>query len=198
MGVNGANFIFRGTGGKSPFGTSYVSGSHCGNNDYWRTYSGGHKTTINITEKNYNTGCGGFGYGVGMYNNGGLFGYNSLGMGMYGGGTYGMGMYGAGCYGGGYGGCGGGLSSGAAWTAFGVGAGIGLLASPLGGPIIRGIGTGFKYAGIGIGKAATWTWNTLLKPAGVGIWNGMKAVGSGVGEFFTRCWNACTGKGWTK
>lgn len=97
----------------------------------------------------------------------------------------------------------------------GVGAGIGLLASPLGGPILKGIGTGFKYiglgfkyAGIGIGKAAAWTWNKaikpaatwtydkILKPVGQGIWNGVKAVGKGIGNFFKGCWNWITGKGW--
>lgn len=161
------------------YGRAIPSGSHCGT--YRSFMSGGGNTSVSI--RNYNM------------SNGGCCGTDNIF-----GAAYGTGMYGTGCCHGG----GGGISDGAALTALGVGAGIGLLASPLGGSIMKGIGTGFKYiglgfkyAGIGIGKAATWTWNTLLKPAGQGIWNGIKAAGKGIGEFFTRCKNLCTGKGWT-
>ncbi len=181
----GGNFIFRASGARSPFGSGYVSGSHCGNKAYWAGTGGGYSSRTSINIKQYNYG--------GCYD-GGLFAQ-----------PYGY-----------YGGCpGGGISEKSAWTALGVGAGIGLLASPLGGPILKGIGTGFKYiglgfkyAGIGIGKAAAWTWNKaikpaatwtydkILKPVGQGIWNGVKAVGKGIGNFFKGCWNWITGKGW--
>lgn len=188
MGFNGANFIFRGSGARSPLGSPYVSGSHCGNKAYWAGTGGRSSTFISI--KNYNSGCCGndniFSHGYGNY-----------------GGYYG-GYYGDGCYGG----YGDGISEKGAWWALGIGAGIGLLASPVGGKILRGIGQGFKYAGIGIGKAATWTWNKLIKPAatwtwnsvlkpvGKAIWSGVKAVGQGIGNFFKGCWNWITGKGW--
>ncbi len=148
------------------FGRAIPSGSHCGT--YRSFVSGGGHTNISI--KNYNYGSNGC---CGANNN--IFGM-------------GGGYYSDGCCGGG-----GGISEGAAWTALGVGAGIGLLASPLGKPILKGIGTGFKYiglgfkyAGIGIGKAATWTWNKAIKPAGEFMWNSvLKPVGKAIGNFFS-------------
>ncbi len=187
MGFNGANFVFRGTGARSPFGSGFVSGSHCNNRQFWTGFGGSHSSRVNIDIRNYGAG--------GCYGGGGIFGAG---------------------YGGYYGGCGGGgISEKSALTALGIGAGIGLLASPLGGPILRGIGTGFKYigkgiswVGKGIGNAASWAWNKaikpaatwtydkILKPVGKAIWSGVKAVGTGIGNFFKGCWNWITGKGW--
>ena len=179
----GGNFIFRASGARSPFGSGYVSGSHCGNKAYWAGTGGGYssRTSINIRQYNYGGGCC----------DGGIFGQPYMG-----------GYYGGGCCGGG------GISEKSAWTALGIGAGIGLLASPLGGPILRGIGSACSWVGRGIGKAASWTWNKaikpaatwtydkILKPVGQGIWNGVKAVGKGIGNFFKGRWKRITGKGW--
>lgn len=189
MGGNGANFIFRSSGARSPFGHSYVSGSHCGNKAYWAGMGGKHSSSVSIDIRNYNSG------------------------GCHGGGIWGTGYYGGyGCGGYGYGG---GISEKGALTALGIGAGIGLLTSPLGGTIIGGvgkffggIGKGLAWVGKGIGSAAAWTWNKAIKPAatwtynkvlkpvGKAIWSGVKAVGTGIGNFFKGCWNWITGKGW--
>lgn len=127
------------------FGSKIPSGSHCGT---YRSFgSGGGYTNISIKNYNYgNSGCCGD--------------YNFFGA-----------PYGGGCCCGG----GGGLSESAAWTALGVGAGIGLLASPLGKPILKGIGTGFKYAGRTLWEGGKALVNTFCY-VGKGIWNGIRKI----------------------
>lgn len=131
------------------FGRAIPSGSHCGT--YRSFVSGGGHTNISI--KNYNYGNGGC---CGDYN---IFGAPYMGGGYYGGGCCG----------------GGGISAGAAWTALGIGAGIGLLASPLGRPIMKGIGTGFKYAGRTLWEGGKAIVNTFCY-AGKGILNGIRKL----------------------
>lgn len=57
----------------------------------------------------------------------------------------------------------------------GIGAGIGLLASPLGRPIMKGIGTGFKYAGRTLWEGGKAIVNTFCY-AGKGILNGIRKL----------------------
>lgn len=131
------------------FGRAIPSGSHCGT--YRSFISGGGNTNISI--RNYNTG-------------GGCCGSNNIFGAPYMGGAY----YGGGCCGGGSG-----ISTGAALTALGIGAGIGLLASPLGGPILKGIGTGFKYTGRTLWEGGKALVNTFCY-AGKGILNGIRKL----------------------
>lgn len=185
----GANFIFRGTGGVSHHGWPLPSGSYCGNKSYYHSIAGGGSHSTVIDFRSDNSGC----YG----NYGGCYAdYN---------------MFSSGC-------CGGnGISESGAWTALGVGFGVGLLASPIGGAIFRGIGKGcswllnkaitpaakwtwnsvLKPIGKGIGQAASWTWNKAIKPAAEWTYDKiLKPVGQGIGNFFKGCWNWITGKGW--
>lgn len=189
MGGNGANFIFRASGARSPFGSAYVSGSHCGNRAYWAGTGGGYSSRTSINIKQYNYGGGGC-YG------GGIFGAPYMG-----------GYYGGGCCGGG------GISEKSAWWAFGIGTGVGLLTSPIGGSILRGIGSAFSWVGRGIGKAAswtwnkaikpaaTWTWNSVLKPTGKALWKGISWTGKQIGNTFAYLGkglaNWFTGKKWS-
>ena len=149
----GGNFIFRASGARSPFGTSFVSGSHCGNKAYWGAVGGNYssRTTINI--RNYGSGnccCDGGYYG---------------------------GYYGGGCCGNG-----GGISEKNALWALGIGAGVGLLASPLGGPILKGIGWAGKqlWNGARITGQCLWEGGKALVNtfcyAGRGIWNGIRKL----------------------
>ena len=151
MGYNGANFVFRGNGSVSPFGTTFSSGSYVGQKEKFGGGFGAVRNNLSIDIANYNScnsnyvgGCGGgifdLGYGTGMC------GMDMYGMDMFGGG---------GC-------CHSGIDDKGAGLALGIGFGVGVLASPIGGSIIRGIGTGFKYmgkglawCGRGIGKAAS-------------------------------------------
>ncbi|MCM1010010.1 MAG: hypothetical protein NC390_03905 [Fusobacterium sp.] len=132
------------------FGRAIPSGSHCGT--YRSFMSGGGNTNISI--RNYN------------YGNSGCCGSNNIFGAPYMGGAY----YGGGCCGGG-----GEISDKAALTALGVGAGIGLLASPLGGPILKGIGTGFKYTGRTLWEGGKALVNTFCY-AGKGILNGIRKL----------------------
>lgn len=195
MGINGphSNFIFSSSGYRSPLGTSMPSGSYAGNRQMWGSFAPRGSTSIDIRTYNYNTGgCYGDPYGMGGY---------------YGG------FYGGGC------GCGGGggISEKDALLAMGIGAGIGLLASPVGRPLIKGIGTGFKYLGMGIGwagkqlwngakwaatkviaPAANWTFNNILKPVGQGIgWCG-KQIGNAFAYLGKGIANLFTGKNWSE
>lgn len=158
-------FIFQSSGCRSPFGSAYVSGSYSGNKAYWAGTGGRYSSRTNISIKQYN-------YGGGCHG-GGIFGAPYMG-----------GYYGGGC-------CGGGISEKSAWWALGIGAGIGLLASPLGGPIFRGIG-----------KAASWTWNSVLKPTGKAIWKGLSWTGKQIGNTFAYIGkgfaNLVTGKKWSE
>lgn len=185
----GANFVFKGTGAYSPHGMSMPSGSHLGNKAYNRAMGGGISNSIMVNVRN-NSFC-----------SGGVSSYNSYGCGTN--------LFGdSGC-------CGSGIDDKAAAWGLGLGVGFGVLTSPIGGAIIKGIGNGFKYmgkglawCGKGIGKAASWTWNTLLKPAGQSIgkgigkaaswtWNNvLKPAGQGIGNFFSNCWSWVTGNGW--
>ena len=170
------SFIFRSSGARSPFGSAYVSGSYSGNRAYWAGTGGGVKSNTFISVKNYN-------YGGGCHS-GGIFGAPYYG-----------GYYGGGCCGGG------GISSKGAWWALGIGAGVGLLASPLGGPIFRGIGKAASWTwNKAIKPAATWTWNSVLKPAGKAIWKGLSWTGKQIGNTFAYIGkgiaNVVTGKKW--
>lgn len=195
MGINGANFMFRGTGATSPHGWSLPSGSHAGNRALYQAGlgGGGVKNSVYIDVQNYNS-CGS------SYGN-----YASYGCGGYGGGIFGMGYGGGGC-------CGGGIDDKTAGMVFGISAGVGLLASPVGGAIFKGIGGIFKGIGKGcswawnkgIKPAANWTYDKILKPAGKGIanaakwtWNSvLKPAGQAIGNFFSNCWSWIKGDGW--
>ncbi len=166
----GGNFIFRASGARSPFGMPYSSGSHCGNRAYWAGTGGGYRSNVNIDIRNYGSG--------GCYPGGGIWGGHG-------------GYYGGGCYGAPQ------ISEKGAWWALGIGATAGLLMSPIGGAICKGIGKAFSWVGRGIGKAASWTWNKAIKPAAQWTYNKvLKPVGQGIGNFFKGCWNWITGKGW--
>lgn len=174
----GGNFIFRSSGARSPFGSAYVSGSHCGNKAYWAGTGGSYSSRVNIDIRNYNAGCHGGYYG------GGIFGTPYMG-----------GYYGGGCCGGA-----GGISEKGAWWALGIGAGIGLLASPLGKPIINGIGTGLKYAWKGISWLGQKTWQGA-KWLGQKAWQGISWAGKQIGNTFAYIGkgfaNWFTGKKWS-
>jgi len=112
-GINGANFVFRGTGGTSRHGWTLPSGSHAGNKALWQSGlgGGGVKNSVSIDIANYNS-CNSRSYGI-----------NSFGYGGYDYGGYGFGMDYGGC-------CGhdGGISEKGVGIAFGIGAGLGFLA----------------------------------------------------------------------
>ncbi len=155
------------------FGRAIPSGSHCGT---YRSFGGG-GGNVNISIKNYNAGGGCCGTGN-------IFGAPYMG------GAY----YGGCCCGGGSG-----ISDKAALTALGIGAGIGLLASPLGGPILKGIGNAASWTwNKAIKPAATWTFNNILKPVGQGIaWCG-KQVGNAFAYVGKGIANLVTGKNWSE
>lgn len=88
---------------------------------------------------------------------------------------------------GGYGcGCGDGLSSKSIGWAVGIGATLGLLASPLGGPILNGIGIGCKYAWKGIAWAGKQIGNTFAY-LGKGLWNVVTGKNWSEGNNWDKC-----------